>query len=158
VFNSVKVRNLTDNTFFNLSASLLNFRVSIYGILIEKNHLLVQIHPKSSLYNLPGGKIESGEFFLDALVREIKEETGLIVKPTRLRAVKEDFVSFNGTEAFHTILIFYDVVQIGGQLGVFPDQEDSRQALFVPLNQKTKENMQYVFMDLLSLPEAPGLQ
>ena len=32
------------------------------------------------MWELPGGKVESGEFFTDALVREIKEETNLDVK------------------------------------------------------------------------------
>ena len=45
--------------------------------------LIVKRHPKSKtdpeMWELPGGKVESGEFFTDALVREIKEETNLDV-------------------------------------------------------------------------------
>lgn len=43
--------------------------------------LIVKRHPKSrtdpGMWELPGGKVENGEFFVDALVREIKEETCL---------------------------------------------------------------------------------
>ena len=43
--------------------------------------LVLKRHPKSrtdpDTWELPGGKMESGEFFDDALVREIKEETNL---------------------------------------------------------------------------------
>lgn len=46
--------------------------------------LIVKRHPKSrtdpEMWELPGGKVEKGEFFADALVREIKEETNLDVK------------------------------------------------------------------------------
>ena len=46
--------------------------------------LIVKRHPKSKtdpeMWELPGGKVERGEFFADALVREIKEETNLDVK------------------------------------------------------------------------------
>lgn len=46
--------------------------------------LIVKRHPKSrtdpEMWELPGGKVEKGEFFDDALVREIKEETDLNVK------------------------------------------------------------------------------
>jgi 8-oxo-dGTP diphosphatase len=45
--------------------------------------LIVKRHPKSrtdpEMWELPGGKVEKGEFFADALVREIKEETNLDV-------------------------------------------------------------------------------
>lgn len=45
--------------------------------------LILKRHPKSrtdpEMWELPGGKVEKGEFFTDALVREIKEETNLDV-------------------------------------------------------------------------------
>jgi 8-oxo-dGTP diphosphatase len=45
--------------------------------------LIVKRHPKSKtdpeMWELPGGKVEKGEHFADALVREIKEETNLDV-------------------------------------------------------------------------------
>lgn len=62
-----------------------------YGLTVRgivKNNkdeiLIVKRHPKSrtdpEMWELPGGKVENGEFFTDALVREIKEETNLDVK------------------------------------------------------------------------------
>lgn len=46
--------------------------------------LVVKRHPKSrtdpEMWELPGGKVEKGEHFADALVHEIKEETSLDVK------------------------------------------------------------------------------
>lgn len=40
-------------------------------------------------YTLPGGHIEKGESIVDAVVREIKEETGLTILTPRLCGVKQ---------------------------------------------------------------------
>ena len=40
-------------------------------------------------YTLPGGHIEPGESIVDAVVREMKEETGLLIKKPRLCGVKQ---------------------------------------------------------------------
>ncbi len=40
-------------------------------------------------YTLPGGHIEPGESVVDAVVREMKEETGLTIKSLRLCGVKQ---------------------------------------------------------------------
>ena len=40
-------------------------------------------------YTLPGGHIEPGESIVDAVVREMKEETGLVIKAPRLCGVKQ---------------------------------------------------------------------
>ena len=40
-------------------------------------------------YTLPGGHIEPGESIVDAVVREMTEETGLMIKSPRLCGVKQ---------------------------------------------------------------------
>lgn len=67
-----------------------NINMKAYGLTVrgiiknESNEILiVKRHPKSrtdpEMWELPGGKVEKGEHFADALVREIKEETNLDV-------------------------------------------------------------------------------
>ena len=59
--------------------------------------LILKRHPKSStdpcMWELPGGKVERGEHFSDALVREIAEETSLDVKVGDFcEAVQNDYI------------------------------------------------------------------
>lgn len=59
------------------------YGLTVRGIIKNENGeiLILKRHPKSKpdpeMWELPGGKVEKGEFFTDALVREIKEETNL---------------------------------------------------------------------------------
>ncbi len=58
--------------------------------------LLLKRHPNSktnpNCWELPGGKVESGEDFDDAIIREFNEETGLSIELNDLLgAVQEDF-------------------------------------------------------------------
>jgi 8-oxo-dGTP diphosphatase len=48
-------------------------------LLIKRGHA-----PGAGLWSLPGGRIEPGETDAEALVREMREETGLVVEPGRL--------------------------------------------------------------------------
>lgn len=49
--------------------------------------LLLQRRADTGAWELPGGAIDPGERPAQALVREVYEETGLVVRPTRLVAV-----------------------------------------------------------------------
>lgn len=62
-----------------------DYGLTVRGIIRNSDGeiLIVKRHPKSKtdpeMWELPGGKVEKGEHFADALVREIKEETNLDV-------------------------------------------------------------------------------
>ncbi len=48
-------------------------------LLIRRGH-----EPGAGLWSLPGGRVEPGETDAEALVREMREETGLVVRAGRL--------------------------------------------------------------------------
>jgi ADP-ribose pyrophosphatase YjhB (NUDIX family) len=58
----------------------------VTGVVIEDGRILLlnQDADGGRSWSLPGGKLEDGETLAVALVRELKEETGLDVEPGRL--------------------------------------------------------------------------
>jgi 8-oxo-dGTP diphosphatase len=45
--------------------------------------------PAQGLYTLPGGVVELGESLIEAVVREVREETGLAIEPVALAGYRE---------------------------------------------------------------------
>jgi 8-oxo-dGTP pyrophosphatase MutT (NUDIX family) len=54
----------------------LSFRPSVYGIIIQEGKILLS--KQWDGYDFPGGGIKLGETIEQALLREVKEETGLM--------------------------------------------------------------------------------
>jgi len=69
---------------------LSKLRMKVYADAIVTNHLnqaLFILRNDSRTWAQPGGAVEEGELPTEAVAREVKEETGIEVKPVRLVAV-----------------------------------------------------------------------
>lgn len=68
-----------------------NVELTVLCLIEDGNRLLLQNRIKEDWqgYTLPGGHVEPGESFVDAVIREMKEETGLTVIGPRLVGVKQ---------------------------------------------------------------------
>lgn len=63
----------------------------VAGVCIKDNKVLLMQEAKTTchgLWYLPAGRMERGESILEGCVREVKEETGMIVKPLSLIVVE----------------------------------------------------------------------
>lgn len=56
-------------------------RPSARAIIVKDNMIALVYSVKEKYYKFPGGGIKDGEDIIDALIREVREEVGLIVKP-----------------------------------------------------------------------------
>lgn len=105
-------------------------RVRSCGLLVEKNKLLlVELYsPVTNEWTWipPGGKLEFGETLEEALIREFREETGILVS-----AVKQLHVNEIIKPPIHAIEFYYLVKREEGELrlGADPELKDEQQIL-----------------------------
>ena len=101
-------------------------------ILLEKR----RGEPGKGKWSVPGGLVELGERAEDAVIREVKEETGLDVADPELIDVVDNIVrDANGEVKYHFVIIDYFVKLKGGELRAADDAEDLR---WVPLAEAEK--------------------
>lgn len=78
--------------------------------------------PLKGYWSLPGGVVETGERLEEAICREVREETGLIVRPTRVAEVFERIMKdAEGRAEYHYVLIDYVCEPAGGELAAADD-------------------------------------
>lgn len=92
-------------------------RFSANGLLFDDyNRLLVFESVNRRLFDVPGGEIEPGETALDAVRREFKEETGLVIEVGSKIAEGVSFFSYFDKPPFRNIREYFVVWQVGGAL------------------------------------------
>jgi len=89
-------------------------RVAAYAVVVAEGRLLLtQLAPRTGAagrWNLPGGGIDPGESPVDAVVREVAEETGQVVDTVRLVDVMtQHWVgrSARGLEDYHAVRLLH---------------------------------------------------
>ena len=86
------------------------YRPSVRAIILRGDRIAMAFVAKYGYYKFPGGGIEAGESHTDALIREVREETGLLVDPDSIRPfgmVRRVLLSSDGHHIFDQENYYY---------------------------------------------------
>jgi ADP-ribose pyrophosphatase YjhB (NUDIX family) len=87
----------------------------------DRRKVLLTRRADNGRWCLPGGHFEPGEDVTEACVREMREETGLEVRVTRLIGVYSSpntVLDYGGRGRFQVVALNFEVEAIGGRLGL----------------------------------------
>ena len=90
-----------------------NAEFTVLCLIEDGSRILLQdrVKPDWKGYTLPGGHVENGESFVDAVIREMKEETGLDIYEPKLVGVKQFPI-----EGGRYIVMLYKATKFSGEV------------------------------------------
>lgn len=114
-----------DGKQYKVSVDKLQFRPAIYGIIIQKDKILLSRQWDG--YDFPGGGIDLGETFEEALVREVWEETGLKVAMKNFVLSEESFFKMPFNRGYvHSHHFYYICQVVSGKLSTANFDKDEK--------------------------------
>lgn len=92
--------------------------VGIGAVIVENGSILLEKRkndPGRGKWSIPGGKVELGESLEQTVIREVQEETGLVVdEPELIDVVSQVTLDESGKVKYHYVIVDYLVKVKGG--------------------------------------------
>ena len=132
-----------------------NFRV---GLIIEKeDKILIEINPDFDFVCLPGGRVKTLENSKDALIREMKEEMGILFdkKELVLKSIIENFFELEN-QKIHELFYVYKIKLSKNDNRIYDNMKniDSKENYYKWINKKELDKINLVPVSLISLKQS----
>lgn len=108
----------------------------VYAFIFDEKEekLLMVKNIKHDDWTMPGGMVEAGEILSEAVVREVKEETGLTIEPGDILAVNKAFMEkYN----HHAIFFTFKAMAVNGDIAI-QDTETIADTAWVSIDEADK--------------------
>ena len=127
-----------------------NAELTVLCLIQDGNRILLQNRIKEDWkgYTFPGGHVEPGESFVDAVKREMKEETGLTIIDPKLVGVKQ-FPIENGR---YVVMLFKAAKWSGDLLS-----SDEGEMEWIDMDKLSEVNVVEDFHDLMKVLNDPKI-
>ena len=102
--------------------------VGVGAIVVHEGRVLLIRRAKEPLrgrWVVPGGTVELGETLEEAVVREVREETGIVVRPLDVVTVFDRIERRDGVVAYHYVIVDYRCLYVSGSLQAATDAQDA---------------------------------
>jgi 8-oxo-dGTP diphosphatase len=103
--------------------------VGVGAVIVHESRVLLVrrgSEPLKGHWTLPGGVLEVGETLVEGVVREVREETGLLVEPLELVELLDRIHRQTGRVRYHYVIADYLCRVTGGELRAASDAEAVR--------------------------------